>query len=234
CMDQIVNQAAKMHYMFGGKAIQPITIRTPVGGGMSAAAQHSQSLEAWFTHIPGLKVVMPATPADAKGLLTTAIRDDNPVLFLEHKSLYPVKGEVPEGEYTVPFGRAAVSREGSDVTVVATAYMITKALEAAEKLAPEGISLEVIDLRTLVPLDEETILSSVEKTGRVVIAQEAVTRSGFGAEVAAVIAEKALDYLDAPIKRVGSKFAPVPFAPVLEKFVLPDTEDIVAAVKELV
>ncbi|HHV08509.1 MAG TPA: alpha-ketoacid dehydrogenase subunit beta [Firmicutes bacterium] len=234
CMDQLVNQAAKMRYMFGGKAKLPMTVRAPVGGGISAAAQHSQSLEAWFTHVPGIKVIMPSTAADAKGLLTAAIRDDNPVMFFEHKLLYPVKGEVPEGEYVVPLGRADVKREGSDVTVVATSIMVSRALEAAEKLAAEGISLEVIDPRTLVPLDEDAILASVEKTGRVVIAQEAVTRSGFSAEIAAVIAEKALDYLDAPIKRVGSKWAPIPFAGVLEQFILPGTEDIIAAVKELV
>lgn len=234
CMDQLVNQAAKMRYMFGGKAVVPLTVRTPVGGGISAAAQHSQSLEAWFTHVPGLKVVMPSTAADAKGLLTAAIRDDNPVMFFEHKLLYPVKGDVPEGEYVVPLGRADVKREGSDVTVIATSIMVNRALEAAEALAAEGISLEVIDPRTLVPLDEETILASVEKTGRVVIAHEAVTRSGFGAEIAAIIAEKALDYLDAPIKRVGSKPAPIPFSGVLEQFVLPGSQDIIAAVKELV
>lgn len=233
CMDQLVNQAAKMRYMFGGKAKMPLTVRAPVGGGISAAAQHSQSLEAWFAHIPGLKVVMPSTAADAKGLLTAAIRDDNPVMFFEHKLLYPVKGEVPEGEYVVPLGRAEVKREGSDVTVVATSIMVQKALEAADKLAAEDISLEVVDPRSLVPLDEETILASVEKTGRVVIAQEAVTRSGFSAEIAAVIAEKALDYLDAPLKRVGSKPAPIPFAGVLEQFILPDTDDIIAAVREL-
>jgi len=156
CMDQLVNQAAKMRYMFGGKAKMPLTVRAPVGGGISAAAQHSQSLEAWFTHIPGLKVVMPSTAADAKGLLTAAIRDDNPVMFFEHKLLYPVKGEVPEGEYVVPLGRAEVKREGSDVTVVATSIMVQKALEAADKLAAEDISLEVVDPRSLVPLDEET------------------------------------------------------------------------------
>ncbi|HHT71371.1 MAG TPA: alpha-ketoacid dehydrogenase subunit beta [Firmicutes bacterium] len=233
CMDQLVNQAAKMRYMFGGKAKMPLTVRAPVGGGISAAAQHSQSLEAWFAHIPGLKVVMPSTAADAKGLLTAAIRDDNPVMFFEHKLLYPVKGEVPEGEYVVPLGRAEVKREGSDVTVVATSIMVQKALEAADKLAAEDISLEVVDPRSLVPLDEETILASVEKTGRVVIAQEAATRSGFSAEIAAVIAEKALDYLDAPLKRVGSKPAPIPFAGVLEQFILPDTDDIIAAVREL-
>ncbi|NLG87579.1 MAG: alpha-ketoacid dehydrogenase subunit beta [Firmicutes bacterium] len=234
CMDQLVNQAAKMRYMFGGKAVVPLTVRTPVGGGISAAAQHSQSLEAWFTHVPGLKVVMPSTAADAKGLLTAAIRDDNPVMFFEHKLLYPVKGDVPEGEYVIPLGQADVKREGSDVTVIATSIMVNRALEAAEALAAEGISLEVIDPRTLVPLDEETILASVEKTGRVVIAHEAVTRSGFGAEIAAIIAEKALDYLDAPIKRVGSKPAPIPFSGVLEQFVLPGSQDIIAAVKELV
>ena len=233
CMDQLVNQAAKMRYMFGGKAKMPLTVRAPVGGGISAAAQHSQSLEAWFTHIPGLKVVMPSTAADAKGLLTAAIRDDNPVMFFEHKLLYPVKGEVPEGEYVVPLGRAEVKRDGSDVTVVATSIMVQKALEAADKLAAEDISLEVVDPRSLVPLDEETILASVEKTGRVVIAQEAATRSGFSAEIAAVIAEKALDYLDAPLKRVGSKPSPIPFAGVLEQFILPDTDDIIAAVREL-
>ncbi|HHV58628.1 MAG TPA: alpha-ketoacid dehydrogenase subunit beta [Firmicutes bacterium] len=234
CMDQLVNQAAKMRYMFGGKARLPLVVRAPVGGGISAAAQHSQSLEAWFTHVPGLKVVMPSTPADAKGLLAAAIRDDNPVMFFEHKLLYPVKDAVPEGEYVVPLGRAEVKREGGDVTVVATSLMVMRALEAAEKLAAEGVSVEVVDPRTLVPLDEETILASVQKTGHVVIAHEAVTRSGFGAEIAAIIAEKALDYLDAPVKRVGAKPAPIPFAGVLEKYVLPGTDDIVAAVKEII
>ncbi|MGE5483931.1 MAG: alpha-ketoacid dehydrogenase subunit beta [Ignavibacteriales bacterium] len=232
-MDQLVNQAAKMRYMFGGKARLPMVVRAPVGGGISAAAQHSQSLEAWFTHVPGLKVAMPSDPADAKGLLTSAIRDDNPVMFFEHKVLYGSKGPVPEGEYAVPLGKAAVKREGRDVTVIATSIMVTRALEAAGQLEAEGISVEVVDPRTLVPIDEETILASVRKTGRAVVAHEAVTRSGVGAEIAAMIGEKAFPDLKKPVVRVGAKPVPVPFSPVLEKFVLPGTAQIVAAVRQV-
>ena len=234
CLDQLVNQAAKMRYMFGGKARLPIVVRSPVGGGICAAAQHSQSLEAWFTHIPGLKVVMPSSPADAKGLLISAIRDDNPVMFFEHKAMYASRGPVPEGESTVPLGKASVRREGSDVTVVATSIMVNHALAAAADLEKDGISVEVIDPRTLAPLDEETILQSVRKTGRAVIAHEAVARCGFGAEIAAIIAEKAVGVLKSPIARVGAKAVPVPFSPVLEQFVLPGKSDITGAVRRAV
>lgn len=223
-----------MRYMFGGKAKIPITIRTACGAGFSAAAQHSQTLEAWFTHIPGLKVVMPSTPADAKGLLVSAIRDDNPVLFLEHKGLYGVSGPVPDGEYIIPLGKADVKREGKDVTIVATSLMVQKALEAAQELAAQGIEAEVIDPRTLLPLDKETILKSVEKTGRLVIVQEAVKNSGFASEIAAVVSEEGFDLLDAPIKRVAAPFVPVPFSPPLEQAYIPSAEKIIAAVKELV
>lgn len=233
CMDELLNQAAKMRYMFGGKAKLPMVVRTPCGAGMSAAAQHSQSLEAWFTHIPGLKVVMPGTPADAKGLMEAAIRDDNPVIYIEHKQLLGVKGEVPEGEYLVPLGQADVKREGKDVTIVAWSWMLQRALAAAETLAAEGIQAEVVDPRTLVPFDKETVLKSVEKTGKLVIVHEAVRTGGFGGEIAAVVAEEGFDYLDAPIKRVTAPDTPIPFAPVLEAAYLPDEARIIKAVKEL-
>jgi len=216
-LDQLYNQAAKMRYMFGGKITIPMVLRSACGAGRGAAAQHSQSLEAWFMHIPGLRVVMPSTPADAKGLLITAIRDDNPVAFLEHKLLYNTKGEVPEGEYTIPFGQADIKREGKDVTVVATARMVHYALNAAEKLAAEGIDVEIVDPRTLSPLDEDTILDSVKKTHKLVIVHEEVKLAGSGAEIAAMVAEQAFDYLDAPILRVAAPFSPVPFAPSLEE-----------------
>ena len=234
CLDQLYNQAAKMKYMFGGKAKIPMVLRAACGAGIGAAAQHSQCLEAWFMHVPGLKVVMPSTPADAKGLLISSIRDDNPVVFLEHKILYATTGEVPAGEYTVPLGKADVKREGSDVTVVATAAMVSKALGAAEKLAAEGISVEVVDPRTLLPLDEETILSSVRKTHRLVIVHEAVKFAGPGGEIAAMVAEKAFDYLDAPILRVAAPFSPVPFSPPLEQEYVPSEEKIIAAVRTVV
>lgn len=233
CMDEIFNQAAKMRYMFGGKAKVPITIRAASGAGFSAAAQHSQSLEAWFTHIPGLKVVMPSTPADAKGLLVSAIRDDNPVLFVEHKGLYGLAGEVPGGEYSIPLGQADVKRTGEHVTVVASALMLHRAMEAAGALAGEGVEAEVIDPRTLLPLDKETILKSVEKTGRLVIVHEAVKNSGFGAEIAAMVVEEGFDLLDAPIKRVAAPFVPVPFSPPLEQAYMPSVDSIVQAVKEI-
>lgn len=229
-MDQLFNQAAKMRYMFGGKISIPMVLRAPQGGGISAAAQHSQSLEAWFMHIPGVKVALPATPADAYGLLLTAIRDDNPVVFLEHKALYGVEGEVPDNAGPIPFGKAALCREGRDVTIVATSKMVYSALEAAEILAREGIEAEVIDPRTLVPMDSEAIIESVKKTHRVVIAHEAVKTGGAGAEIAAQIAEAAFDYLDAPIVRVGAPFTPVPFASTLEEAFIPNAGDIVAAV----
>jgi pyruvate dehydrogenase E1 component beta subunit len=232
-LDQLYNQAAKMKYMFGGKAKLPITLRTTCGAGMGAAAQHSQCLEAWFMHIPGLKVVMPSTPYDAKGLLISAIRDDNPVVFLEHKMLYGTQGEVPEESYTIPLGKADIKREGKDITVVATAMMVGRALSAAEKLAGNGISLEVVDPRTLSPLDEQTILNSVKKTHRLLIVHEEVKFAGSGAEIAAMVAEKAFDYLDAPIVRIGAPFTPVPFSPPLEQEFIPSEEKIIQAAKKM-
>lgn len=234
CMDQIVNQAAKMRYMFGGKIKLPLVIRTSSGAGFASAAQHSQSLEAWFTHVPGLKVVLPSTPYDAKGLLKSAIRDDNPVLFIESKALYRFRGEVPEEEYTLPFGVAEVKREGQDVTVVTYAQMVHTALAAAQKLEAQGISLEVIDLRTLSPLDKEAILRSVEKTGRLVILHEACKTGGFGAEVAALVAEEGFDSLDAPIKRVAAPDIPVPYTTPLEKFYIPNEGNLIEAVREII
>jgi len=233
-MDQIVNQAAKIRYMFGGQAKVPLVIRTPFGGGVNIAAHHSQCLEALFMHIPGLQVAVPSTPYDAKGLLKTAIRNDNPVIFCEHKLLYPITGPVPEEEYTLPFGEANIKREGSDVTIIATLYMVHKALNAAEKLEEEGISAEVVDPRTLVPLDKETIINSVKKTGRVVIVTEDCRTAGVSAEIAAIIAEEALDYLDAPIRRVANPDVPIPFSPPLESYVIPDEKRIIEAVKEVV
>ena len=233
CMDQLLNQAAKMRYMFGGKARLPLVIRAVCGAGFSGAAQHSQSLEALITHIPGLKVVMPATPYDAKGLLKSAIRDDNPVVFIEHKMLYGLKGPVPETEYLIPLGSAEVKREGKDVTIVAWSKMVHTALAAAERLGREGIDAEVVDLRTLEPLDKDAILKSVGKTGKLVILQEACLTGGFGAEVAALVADKGFDFLDAPIKRVAAPDTPVPFSPPLEDFFLPNEAKLVKAVLEI-
>jgi pyruvate dehydrogenase E1 component beta subunit len=230
-LDQLYNQAAKMRYMFGGKITIPMVLRSACGAGRGSAAQHSQSLESWFMHVPGLKVVMPSTPADAKGLLISSIRDDNPVVFLEHKLLYTMKGDVPEGEYTIPLGQADVKRIGKDVTVVATSRMVHFALTAAEKLTEEGISVELVDPRTLSPLDEDTILESVKKTHRLVIVHEEVKFAGSGAEIAAMVAEKAIDYLDGPILRVAAPFSPVPFAPSLENEFIPSEEKIIDAVK---
>ena len=233
-MDQIANQAAKIHYMFGGQAKVPLVIRTPFGAGVNIAAHHSQSLEAWFMHVPGLYVAVPSTPYDAKGLLKTAIRGNNPVFFCEHKLLYPLEGEVPQEEYTVPFGVADVKREGSDVTIVATLYMVHKALNAAEELEVEGISVEVVDPRTLVPLDKQTIIDSVKKTGRLVVVSEDCKTAGVSAEIAAVVAEEAIDYLDAPIKRVAEPDTPIPFSPPLEQYVIPSEKTIMKAVKEII
>jgi len=233
-MDQICNQAAKIRYMFGGQVAAPLVIRTPFGAGVNIASHHSQSLEAWFMHTPGLYVAVPSTPYDAKGLLKTAIRGTNPVFFVEHKLLYPVKGMIPEEDYTVPFGRADVKREGADVTIFATLYMVHRALAAAEKLSKEGISAEVVDPRTLSPLDKSTIVKSVKKTGRIVIVTEDCKTAGVSAEIAAVVAEEALDYLDAPIKRVAEPDTPIPFSPPLEQFVIPDEKSIIKAVKETV
>ncbi|QKS72460.1 alpha-ketoacid dehydrogenase subunit beta [Paenalkalicoccus suaedae] len=231
-MDNLVNQAAKIRYMYGGKGSVPLVVRTPSGSGTGAAAQHSQSLEAWMAHVPGLKVVQPSSAADAKGLLKAAIDDPNPVIFYEHKLLYKTSEHVPEEPYSIPLGKADVKREGKDVTIVATAIMVHRALEAAEKLAADGIEVEVIDPRTLVPLDTETIIDSVKKTGRVVIAHEAVKRGGFGGEIAATIAESdAFDFLDAPIRRLGAEAVPIPYNPTLEKATVPSVESIVEAVK---
>jgi len=233
-MDQLVNQAAKMRYMFGGKAKVPMVLRTPGGSGTGAAAQHSQSLEAWFCHVPGLKVVVPSTPYDAKGLLKAAIRDDNPVMFFEQKLLYRKKGNVPEEDYIVPLGQADIKREGSDVTIVTYGRMVPVCLEAAEILSKEGISAEVLDPRTLVPLDQAAMVASVKKTGRVLIVHEACQTGGFGGELAAVIADsEAFFYLDAPIKRLGGLNVPIPYCPELEKNVVPTVGAVSQAVKEL-
>lgn len=233
-MDQLVNQAAKMHYMFGGKATVPLVVRTPAGGvGRGNAAQHMQSLEAWFCHVPGLKVVMPSTPADAKGLLRSAIRDNNPVVFVEHKLLYATKGEVPDGEYTTPLGRAEVKRRGENVTVIATSRMVLYCLEAAERLSSEGVSVEVVDPRTLVPLDIETIVESVKRTHLAIVVHEAVRRGGFGAEVAAQIQELAFDWLDAPVVRICGEDVPIPFSKTLEAAAIPDPDRIAAGIRTL-
>ncbi|MBI4965747.1 MAG: alpha-ketoacid dehydrogenase subunit beta [Desulfomonile tiedjei] len=231
CMDQIVNQMAKTRYMFGGMYKLPMVIRAPGGGGLNAGPQHSQCLESWFAHVPGMKVVMPATPYDAKGLLKSAIRDDDPVLVLENKALYGSKGEVPDEEYLVPIGKADVKKAGKDVTVVSASRMVHQALDAAKALSKDGIDIEVIDLRTISPLDKETIFDSVEKTSKLVVAHEAVKAFGIGAEIAALVGEEMLDYLDAPVLRVGAPFVPVPFN--LESFYLPNSQDVVTAVKKV-
>lgn len=233
CMDELVNQAAKLRYMNGGKAKVPMVVRTPCGAGIGAAAQHSQSLESWFTHVPGIKTVMPGTPADAKGLMIAAIRDDNPVMYIEHKQLFGLAGDVPEGEYVVPLGKADIKREGSDITIVAWSWMLQKALAAAEELAKKGINVEVLDPRTLVPLDKEAILKSVAKTGKLLIVHEEVRTSGFGGEIAAIVCEEGFDYLDAPIKRLTAPDTPIPFAPILEQAFIPSEEKIIKAVEEM-
>lgn len=230
--DAIVNQAAKMRYMSGGQYSLPIVIRAPQGAGFEAAAQHSQSVESWYSNVPGLKIVMPSTAYDAKGLLKAAIRDNDPVLFLEHKGLLGMKGDVPEGDYTVPLGQAQVVKEGSDVTVVALQAMLFQALAAAEEIEKEGISMEIIDPRTIIPLDKETIFKSVKKTGRVVIVHEAHLRGGIGAEISAVITENCFDNLKAPILRVGAANVPFSYGPA-EKFALPTKEDIIKAVRDI-
>jgi pyruvate dehydrogenase E1 component beta subunit len=230
--DQIVNQVAKARFMSGGKANVPLTIRVTTGAPGSAAAQHSQSPESWFMNVPGIKVVTPSTPVDAKGLLKTALRGQDPVLYFEHKMLYGDSGEVPEDpDFMIPFGKANILREGRDVTVIGVNIMVKKALEAADQLQKEGLSVEVIDPRTLVPLDKETLIQSVAKTSRVVVAYEGHKRSGAGAEIAAMLAEDAVEYLDGPVIRVAAKNVPLPYSPVLENYVLPDTADIVDAVK---
>jgi len=233
-MDQVVNQAAKARYMSGGKANVPLTMRIVNGAPGSAAAQHSQSPEAWFMNVPGLKIAIPATAYDAKGLLKSAVRGEDPVLFFEHKMLYSVKGEVPEEDYTVPFGEAIVRREGSDITIVAIGGVLPNVLEAADKLAQEGISAEVIDPRTLVPFDKETVINSVKKTNRAVIVHEAHKRAGPGAEIAAMLAEEAIGYLDAPVVRVATKNVPFPYHPDLEQYILPTVDDIIEAASGIV
>jgi pyruvate dehydrogenase E1 component beta subunit len=233
CADQILNQAAKLRYMSGGKVSIPMVIRTQQGGGTCEAAQHSQNLEAIFAHVPGLKVVMPATPRDAKGLLKSAIRDDNPVVFLEHKLLYDHKGEIPGGEYLIPLGEADVKREGGDITVIATSLMVHKALAAAEALAGE-ISVEVIDPRTVAPLDFDCIAASVDKTGRLLVVQEAWTSGGLGSEIVRRVAEERFESLVAPPRVLGSADVPMPFSPPLEQAVLPDEESIIAAILDFV
>ena len=232
-MDQIFNQAAKMKYMFGGNVSVPLTITTAGGAGMSAAAQHSQSLEAWLAHIPGLKVALPASPHDAKGLIVGAIRDDNPTIVVLNKKMLGVKGPVPEELYSIPFGVANVVQEGSDATIVAIGRMVPEAVKAAKKLAESGISVEVIDPRTVQPLDTDTIVSSVKKTNRAVVVHEAVQFGGIGAEISAQIQEEAFDYLDAPVARLAAPFAPVPYAPVLENAYVPDAARIEATVRRL-
>jgi pyruvate dehydrogenase E1 component beta subunit len=232
CMDQIYNQAAKLRYMSGGQARIPLVIRTTMGGYSGGAAQHSQCLPSWFVHVPGIKVVVPSMPDDAAGLLRAALRDGNPVIIFEHRGLYPFVGEVPDDpNYMVPLGKARLIREGRDCTVVATALQVHKALEAAERLAAEGIEVEIIDPRTLDPLDEDAILESVKKTGHAVIVHETWTVGGYGGEIAARIADKGIHYLDGPVKRVGAKHAPIPFSPPLENYILPQVEDIIQAVK---
>ncbi len=233
-LEQIVNQAAKHRYMSGGQLKVPLTIRTQGGAGWSPGAQHAQQLEAWLVHVPGLKVVYAASPNDARGLLWSAIYDDNPVIFFEHRLLYPVREEVPEKLEPIPLGKARVVREGSDVTVIALGPLVHRTLEAAEQAAAEGISVEVVDPRTLQPLDDETLVASVKKTNRAVVAHEAVTRMGFGAEVAAMLQEKAFDWLDAPIERVGAPFTPIPFAPPMEEFVVPGPAEVLAAIRKTV
>jgi pyruvate/2-oxoglutarate/acetoin dehydrogenase E1 component len=233
-MNQLVNQAAKIRFMFGGKASIPMVIRAPAGSGTGAAAQHSQSLEAWFVHTPGIKVVAPATPYDAKGLLITAILDNNPILFMEHKLLYRTKGPVPQERYTIPLSQARVRREGRHLTILAYSIMVPRSLEAAEQLSGEGIEAEVVDLRSLKPLDVDTIVQSVSKTGRVLIVHEAPRTGGFGGELAAVVADsEAFDYLDAPIRRLAGRDIPIPYNRSLERATVPQVEDIVRAARAL-
>jgi pyruvate/2-oxoglutarate/acetoin dehydrogenase E1 component len=232
-MDQIVNMAAKMRYMFGGKIQLPLVIRAPFGSGGGIAAQHSQSFEAWFNHVPGLKVVTPITPYDVKGLLKAAIRDDNPVIFFEHKRFYAYEGEVPEKEYTIPLGQAVVRREGNDVTIVAYSQMVVKAQNAAEELSKDGISCEVIDLRTLLPLDYDTVIRSLEKTNRIVVCQEAQLRGGMASDIVAEIIDRGFDLLDAPPIRVGGLNVPMPYNMGLEQMVIPSEAKIKAAVRKV-
>jgi len=236
-MDEIVNQAAKIRYMFGGQAKIPLVIWAPDGGGLSAAAQHSQSLESWFIHTPGLKVIAPSEPSDVKGLIKTAIRDDDPIIFFQHKRLFSQifsqTGNVPEGEYLIPLGKGEIKREGNDVTIITYSRMTYLSLEAAEQLDRQGISAEVVDLRTLKPLDFKLITESIKKTFHAIIVHEACLTGGFGAEIAARIGEELFDYLDAPVLRIGAKDTPIPFSPALENFVLPQAENIVEGVKKV-
>lgn len=233
-LDQIVNQAAKIHYMYGGAVSVPLVMRTPGGSGTGAAAQHSQSLENWTAHIPGLIVIQPSTAYDAKGLLHAAIENNNPVMFYEHKLCYRTSSEVPEGKYTIEIGKADIKKEGTDISVIATGIMVHKALEAAEILANEGINIEVVDPRTLVPLDKETIVNSVKKTGKALVVTEAVKRSGFSAELASVIVEEdSFDYLDHPVVRLAGLEVPIPYEPNLEKKAVPQVEDIVEACRKM-
>ncbi|MHA1929891.1 MAG: alpha-ketoacid dehydrogenase subunit beta [Candidatus Thorarchaeota archaeon] len=233
-MDQVCNQAAKMRYMFGGQTSVPLVIRTVWGGGKNIATHHSQSLEAWFMHTPGLKIAVPAFASDVKGLIKTAIRDPDPVMFFEHKLVYDKKEEVPDDEYLIPFGEAKIRREGADVTLWGTFFMLHKAMEVAEELAKEGISVEVIDPRTLVPLDTKTLIESVKKTGRLVLVTEETKTGATTAEIAAMVQEEAFDWLDAPIKRVNAPDTPVPFSPTLEQAFIPDNKRIAQAIRDIV
>lgn len=233
CLDEIANQAAKMRYMFGGKSKVPMVVRTACGAGVRGAAHHSQSLEAWVTHVPGLKVVMPSNSYDAKGLMISSIRDDNPVIFLEHKMLYSIKGDCPEGEYSVPLGKAKIANNGKDITIIAWSLMAYKSLIVAKTLKKEGIDAEVIDIRTLVPLDKEAILNSVKKTGRLVIVQEATRTSGFAGEIAAIVAEEGFSYLKKPIVRVTAPDTCIPSSPLLEDEFMPNEAKIIGAIRSL-
>ncbi|MGL4607765.1 MAG: alpha-ketoacid dehydrogenase subunit beta [Eubacteriaceae bacterium] len=234
CWDMIINQAPKMRFMFGGKISVPMVLRTASGGGTGAAAQHSQSLEAMLCHVPGLKVVVPSTPYDAKGLMVSAIRDNNPVIFLEQKLLYRSKGMVEEESYSIPLGVADIKREGKDCTIVTYGRMVQMCLSASEKLSKDGIEVEVVDLRTLLPMDKEAILNSVKKTKHLVVVHEAVKTCGLGGEIVATVAETEIfNYLDAPVKRLASEDVPVPFSPILEKGILPDEDKIIKTVKEV-
>lgn len=230
CMDSIVNQIAKMRYMFGNQYSVPIVVRMPEGGGLNAGPQHSQCLEAWFAHVPGLKVVMPSTPRDVKGLLKSSIRDDNPVIFIENKTLHAMKGSIPEEDFTIPLGKADIKREGSDVTIVTASRMVHESMKAADELAEEGINVEIIDLMTIQPWDRETVYNSIGKTHRLVTVHEAVKQFGFGAEISAAVSEEILDELDAPIIRVGAPFVPASYS--LEKFYIPSVDDVKNAVKK--
>jgi len=232
-MDQIVNHAAKIRYMFGGKAKVPMVIRAPGGGGQQLAAQHSQSLEAYFLHCPGLKVVCPAFPEEAKGLLKEAIRDDDPVIFLEHEALYGSKGEVPEGKYTTPLGKAKIIREGKDITIVSFSRMAVLGLKAAQELSKEKIEAEVIDLRSLNPLDVKTLIASIKKTGRAAVVEEGWKTGGVGGEIVSLIMENGFDYLDAPVRRISGQDVPMPYAKNLEKLAIPQLDDIITAVKDI-